>query len=101
MVETLQVRCCGGMVFDDDGCASLCVECFYFASVSPSSACCLMRSTAGAYYRVVDVYNSNTGAWSLAQLSVPRSTVAAISVGSLALFAGGFDGGALLRQRCV
>ncbi len=69
-----------------------------------ATTCCLMRSTAVAYYRVVDVYNGNTGAWTTAQLSVARCDMAAASVGNLALFAGGTggsDGGALLRQRCV
>jgi hypothetical protein len=38
----------------------------------------------------VDVYNSATGVWSTAQLSVARSDLAAASVGNLAIFAGGY-----------
>jgi hypothetical protein len=54
-----------------------------------------MRSAADSTFSVVDVYNSNTGAWSTAQLSVPRYMFAATSVGSLALFAGGVNAGEL------
>jgi hypothetical protein len=74
-----------------DGCVSLGVECLCCAHVWLATTCCLMRSTAGAYSRVVDVYNGNTGAWSTAQLSVPRMSLAAASVGNLVLFAGGFN----------
>jgi hypothetical protein len=45
---------------------------------------------------VVDIYDSTTGAWSLAQLSVPRGLLSAASVGNVALFVGGDTGGALL-----
>jgi hypothetical protein len=80
-----------------DGCVSLRVECLCCVHVWLARACCLMRSTAGAYSRVVDVYNGNTGAWSLAQLSDARGYIAATSIGNVALFAGGiYDGGALL-----
>eukprot|EP00873_Tetraselmis_striata_P039467 jgi/Tetstr1/459731/TSEL_005084.t1 len=37
----------------------------------------------------VDIYNARTRQWSTASLSVPRSGAGAVSVGSLALFAGG------------
>ena len=62
------------------------------------TACRLMRSAAGrAASSVVDIYNSVTGAWSTAVLSVARSALAAASVGNVALFAGGIDGaGAVL-----
>jgi hypothetical protein len=61
------------------------------------TACCLTRSAAGrGTSSVVDIYNSNTGAWSTAVLSVPRFALAAASVGNVALFAGGVSGGALL-----
>jgi hypothetical protein len=56
-----------------------------------------MRAT-GTYFDVVDLYNSATGAWSTAQLSVARSRLAATSVGNVALFAGGISGGALLYR---
>ena len=57
----------------------------------------LMRATAGAPYvsDVVDVYNSATGAWSTAQLSVGRYFLVATSVGNIALFAAGIPKGAL------
>jgi hypothetical protein len=44
----------------------------------------------------VDLYNSATGTWSTAQLSVARLGLAAASVGNVALFAGGWLGSALL-----
>jgi len=37
----------------------------------------------------VDVYDSLTGLWSTTQLSVPRTSMAATAVGSMAMFAGG------------
>jgi hypothetical protein len=43
----------------------------------------------------VDIYNSVTGAWTTAQLSVARYSLAATSVGNMALFAGGAQQGAL------
>jgi hypothetical protein len=56
----------------------------------------------GAYsvYNVlddVDVYNSTTGAWSTARLSVARAFIAATSVGNVAIFAGGQENGGALR----
>ena len=52
-----------------------------------------MRSAAGSYSNsVVDLYNSTTGAWSTAVLSVARFGLAAASVGNEALFAGGYAG---------
>jgi hypothetical protein len=59
------------------------------------SDCFLMRATAvnaPFYYNVVDLYDSGTGQWSTAQLSVARSRLAATSVGTVAIFAGGTDG---------
>ncbi len=50
----------------------------------------LMCATAGeSASNVADLYNSATGAWSTAQLSVARSALAAASVGNLAIFTGG------------
>ncbi len=43
--------------------------------------------------RVVDIYDSITGLWSTARLSAARYDLAAASVGTKALFAGGFTGG--------
>ena len=48
-----------------------------------------MRVTAGA----VDLYNSASGTWSTAQLSVARNQLAATSVGNVAIFAGGWISG--------
>ena len=52
----------------------------------------LTRAAAGSSgaSNVVDLYNSATGVWSTAQLSVPRYYLAAASVGSVAIFAGGY-----------
>jgi hypothetical protein len=73
----------------------------YCGSVFPATASSLTRATAdgGVLYNVVDVYNSATGAWSTAQLSVARYSPAAASVGNVALFAGGFTSSALLRRK--
>ncbi len=40
---------------------------------------------------VVDLYNSVSGEWSTAQLSVARQSHAATSVGNVAIFAGGLS----------
>ena len=61
-----------------------------------ASTCCLIRSAAGNYSNVVDIYNGITGLWSTAQLSVARYGLAAASVGNVALFAGGAAAGAVL-----
>ena len=52
-----------------------------------------MRATAGGMSDVVDLYDSGTGRWSTAQLSVARYDLSATSVGKVAIFAGG-NGGA-------
>ena len=85
-----------------------CVLCLmqFCGSVCPATASSLMRATAGsALSDVVDVYNGTTGAWSTAQLSVARNSLAAASVGNVALFAGGLTGSALFVQggggRCL
>ena len=48
-----------------------------------------MRVTAVAHSNAVDLYNSASGTWSTAQLSVGRWRLAATSVGNVAIFAGG------------
>jgi hypothetical protein len=55
----------------------------------------------GSVSGAVDVYNSATGAWSMAQLSVARYALAAASVGNVALFAGGYNpySGVFCRNR--
>ena len=54
-----------------------------------------MRATA-AFSSVVDLYDRGTGLWSTAQLSQARVDLSATSVGTVAMFAGGW-GGKLLR----
>ena len=52
-----------------------------------------MSFTAGSVdVNVVDMYNSASGTWSTAQLSVARSGIGATSVGNVAIFAGGHAG---------
>jgi hypothetical protein len=48
------------------------------------------------YNNVVDLYDSGTGQWSTAQLSQARCVLAATSVGTVAIFAGGVFGSKLL-----
>jgi hypothetical protein len=48
--------------------------------------------------KAVDLYNSASSSWSTAELSVPRSEVAATSVGNVAIFAGGFTWGGMLSN---
>ncbi len=55
-----------------------------------------LKLITGGLSTAVDLYNSTTGAWSTAQLSVARQLLAATSVGSVALFAGGGTASALL-----
>ena len=58
-----------------------------------------MRATAGDLddSNVVDLYDSGTGRWSTAQLSEALYCLSATSVGTVAIFAGGY-GGKLLRS---
>jgi hypothetical protein len=61
-----------------------------------------MRATAalaGGYVisNVVDLYDSGTGQWSTAQLSQAREFLSATSVGTVAIFAGGWHSSKLLR----
>ncbi len=53
-----------------------------------------MRATAVGYTPsdVVDLYESGTGRWSTAQLSQARYYLSATSVGTVAIFAGGYNG---------
>jgi hypothetical protein len=74
----------------------VCGWCRVVACVCAASACRLMRDTAGGASNAVDLYNSTTGAWSTAQLSVARSYLAATSVGNVAIFAGGNNVGVVL-----
>jgi hypothetical protein len=62
------------------------------------SDCFLMRATAdGGDSNVVDLYDSGTGQWWTAQLSQARRYLSATSVGTVAIFAGGYTGSKLLR----
>jgi hypothetical protein len=54
-----------------------------------AAGCGLTKFTAGASSNVVDLYNSASGTWSTAQLTVARMELAATSVGNVAIFAGG------------
>ena len=75
----------------------VCDWCWFVACVCAASDCRLMRATAGELYsNAVDLYNSATGAWSTAQLSVARYALAAASVGNVAIFAGGDSGSSSL-----
>jgi hypothetical protein len=54
-----------------------------------------MRVTAGGLVsgsNAVDLYNSASGTWSTANLSVARFDLAATSVGNVAILAGGLVG---------
>ena len=65
------------------------------ACVCAAVACRLMRDTAGdVISNAVDLYNSASGTWSTAQLSVRRQYLKATSVGNIAIFAGGMAGSA-------
>ena len=50
--------------------------------------CVLIRAAAGDLSDVVDLYDSETGRWSTAQLSQARYDLSATSVGTVAIFAG-------------
>ncbi len=52
-----------------------------------------MLATADDCSNVVDLYDSGTGRWWTAQLSQARSGLAATSVGTVAIFAGGLGKG--------
>ena len=62
--------------------------------VCPAAVCRLMGATAGGGVSsfAVDLYNSASGTWSTAQLSVARNALAATSAGNVAIFAGGQKG---------
>jgi hypothetical protein len=60
-----------------------------------------MNAIAGALSNAVDLYNSATGMWSTAQLSVARAGLAATSVGDVALFGGGASISAMCRGGVV
>ncbi len=53
-------------------------------------------STADDSFDTVDVFNSTSGLWSTAQLSAAREYVSTVTVGPLAIFAGGMTHSACL-----
>jgi hypothetical protein len=57
--------------------------------ICPSIAFCLICYTSDSFSDTVDLFNSDGGIWSTAQLSVARDFLAATSVQNVALFAGG------------
>ncbi len=59
----------------------------FFATVSHD-----FLSLGQCVSNVVDLFDSATGAWSTAQLSVPRTYLSATSIGNTAVFAGGVEG---------
>ena len=88
--------CDGGFVLElcvlmDDATFCLLLLC----RVCGAGGCRLMGVTADdyVYSNAVDMYNSASGTWSTAQLSVGRYWLAATSVGNVAIFAGGVDFG--------
>ena len=52
-----------------------------------------MRVSADASFNTTDVFDSATGKWSTAELSVARYLMGAVSVGRFAIFAGGESSG--------
>ncbi len=53
----------------------------------------MMTDAGGLSSNAVDLYNSASGTWSTARLSVARQYIAATSVGNVAIFAGGYGSG--------
>ena len=97
LLGDIRVRCCEGCCDMSWALLMVCeqVECLdivqYCGANSSATACFLMRAAAGPNTAtdVVDLYNSATGTWSTAQLSLARWALAAASIGNLALFGGG------------
>ena len=58
-------------------------------------SCDLTHTIAADRTNAVDLFNSATGAWTTAQLSVARGNLAAVSFDHLAVFAGGYLGSTL------
>ena len=96
LANSLKGCCAGGGEFDGCACDENLRVVQYCGSVGSVTARSLMRATAGDASNAVDLYNSATGTWSTAQLSVARGYLAAASVGNLAMFGGGLTSSALL-----
>jgi hypothetical protein len=80
------LRCCDGVTFACLRRGARCLLCMRCRRL-PSDGV-----TAGSLSNAVDLYNGASGTWSTAQLSVARSSLAATSVGNVAIFAGGSTG---------
>ena len=65
----------------------------FYSSIALSQPLVLVWDISNA----VDLFDSSTGNWSTAQLSVGRQNLAATSVGNTALFAGGSGSELFLR----
>ncbi len=90
-----EVRCCAG---GERGCIGFFVACMLNICLIPVQfalivLCFLMFADSGSLSNAVDLYNSATGTWSTAQLSVARNQLAAASVGNVVVIAGGWKGG--------
>jgi hypothetical protein len=72
--------------------------CFLRSASCSTNTAWLKLFATGYPFDVVDLYDSVTGTWSTASLSVARYYLAATSVGNVALFAGGNTVGELLRH---
>jgi hypothetical protein len=81
--------------FVECSCLRLCRLLFFACSsiaavFFPRDLTLSFAASAGAISNRVDLYNSATGTWSTAQLSVARFELAATTVGNTAMFAGGW-----------
>jgi hypothetical protein len=56
---------------------------------------------AGAYSKVVDMYNQSSSSWSTAELSLARGHIGAASVAGVAIFAAGRIAGTPSRTKVV
>ena len=75
----------------------LCISLDRPAAACASALTCASAGSASPYFfNAVDLYNSATGAWSTAQLSVARENFAATSAGEVAIFAGGITAASAL-----
>jgi hypothetical protein len=84
-----------------DRVCNACESCCVFSAGLPATSHPLTQPNLGLHSDAVDLYNSATGSWSTARLSVARSDLAATSVGNLAIFAGGQNRDAEFRQQLL
>jgi hypothetical protein len=63
------------------------------AAVSVGNLILFAGGIRGAFLSdVIDIYNVNTGKWSVAKLSYPRDAITAVAAGNKILFGGGRNG---------